>query len=131
MRSRDNGVNEWDAIFDKNIDECMAESTNMPAAPPAVDPADNCNPKFGFVSMCIMKKNFAVSPNSGSIYRFSIHITFLFRTALPRSTSRAPNAMSWGNIRRSAQSNQQGNKQRTSLWDAVKYRKSPTNDLCS
>lgn len=75
MKGRSNNNNDWTPVFEKAIDECVAEAKNGPPMSPsppvfgAAGTADNCDPKFGHIMMCSYLKAFRNCP--ASIYKAS------------------------------------------------------------
>lgn len=64
------GSGEWGAVLEKAVEDCVAEAAAkpMPMAPPSPT-GENCNPKFGFIAMCMQQKAFRNCP--ASIYKAS------------------------------------------------------------
>lgn len=75
VKGRLNGANDWQSVLDKAIDECLSESAQkmsspMPAGGPTPPPGgEQCDPKYGFVMMCVQHKAFYNCP--AAIYKAS------------------------------------------------------------
>lgn len=68
IKSHLNGATEWQPVLEKALDECMAESTQKKQPPQDTSgEGEHCDPKFGFIAMCVHLKAFNNCP--ASVYK--------------------------------------------------------------